>query len=561
MKRKEFSSHEHTINESNLRYLTQFQNPSLNKLLSTLASDVPLDPVRIKRQLSSSTIDTSTPNSKLLKKDYLDKRIDSEVSQLKIQRNISCNTDPDFLSPQRPNSPNNMTNLPTHYLESLFSPSVFRSPTNSAQYFTFESHHFDPNLSTPQPQPHQSPYNDFLGPSTPRFDEKDFYAILHDTKLLESPKNQESKSHGDVAVENAGISPSSYSKKPNTNTIENEPDISPDDFLALENWLHYQSSLRGEDFGDRPDPTSLPPPPTQNPTNYNDSQESNSSFQSDVNYSLPSIPKIPHVAPSLSIVDLDSVLKTNPDPPKPEVPLLPPLPSIPISIPMSLSREEVLPLPSSLKDEGLKVEEEGQSITKPNKGMYGLCKQLLDYFNTQQSIEIRAGESIEPDKLANKLDIRPRRLKDLFQILDVLDVVYDLCCFRLDSLQVSRLGRHSKFYWNGMTNISKTLGIIQVAFISFSHSLTNFLVKDFSIIQHFEDIIHKNPEVSPHVVAFYNDISSDEFLSENLNSLNMQSIETSSVSLLTLERGVSKFTPSALCQRILSYLLIGVHTP
>jgi hypothetical protein len=42
---------EERINEANLRYLSQFHPSHVNKLLSALASDLPLDPIRIRETL------------------------------------------------------------------------------------------------------------------------------------------------------------------------------------------------------------------------------------------------------------------------------------------------------------------------------------------------------------------------------------------------------------------------------------------------------------------------------------------------------------------------------
>lgn len=55
------------ITKSNLKYLSKFQNPFLTKLLTTLESDVPLDPIKIKHRLLQSTPEKEEQPTKVLK--------------------------------------------------------------------------------------------------------------------------------------------------------------------------------------------------------------------------------------------------------------------------------------------------------------------------------------------------------------------------------------------------------------------------------------------------------------------------------------------------------------
>ena len=50
-------SNKEYINKANLQYLSKFQDSYVNKLLSTLESDIPLDPIHIKHSLLHSTSD------------------------------------------------------------------------------------------------------------------------------------------------------------------------------------------------------------------------------------------------------------------------------------------------------------------------------------------------------------------------------------------------------------------------------------------------------------------------------------------------------------------------
>jgi hypothetical protein len=505
------------ICEANLRYLSQFQNPSLNKLISTLASDIPLDAERIKQSLlTSPTVSSpisSIPLHQLVSASHHHLASSSSFSEKnRIRRNISCNTDPEILSPppHALHSPaageNTITNLPTSYLESLFSPSVFRSPSNSAQYFTFDSHHFDQqqtniNVATPprsQQLFKQSPFaannhhSDHIDIQTPRFDEKEFYSLLGEHKFLDSPRNPELKQHHQSQQQQQQVkhlfenqneislspTPQHSSKKTPYHHHADDGDIDPDDFLALENWLHLQNTMRGGDGDFGVDPThyaseysrtsnSDQPNFDHNLAAFN--EQSGYSVGDEeypdlgVNFTLPSIPKVPVVVPSLSIVDLENVLKSSrpisPPPPIPtpipadfemkDLPELPPLPPILVSMPIPqppLPINQIIPSPSppvpvsELKstddqedlppsmppdDERCDAEDgwyQSSSEHGSMSGTYRLCKQLIKYFKEIKNPETEC-KDIDPDNLAGILSVRSRRIKDLFQILETLRVV------------------------------------------------------------------------------------------------------------------------------------------
>jgi hypothetical protein len=482
-------SGENGVYEANLRYLSQLQNPSLNKLISTLASDLPLDAKRIKESFLNSPLRPTTPTrccSHLQDSSHA-------ISEKRVRRSISCNIDPEVLTPQHAVTPTaaatageTITNLPTSYLGSLFSPSVFRSPSNSAQYFTFDNYPYEQqgHVTTPPRSQtfKQSPFpinTDHNGSQTPRFDEKEFYALLCD-----SPRDQELKQsqHGNRLFGNHenhdGISPSSaslHSSKKVPVHQGDEGEIDPDVFLALENWVHLQTTTRGEaEFG-------VDPIHSSDFSRFSNTEHSNidhgsvSSNQSEyhdnddgeynclgVNFSLPSLPKLPHVVPTLSIMDLDHVFKTSWTVPPPvlvpapssissdfetkDLPQLPPLPSIPLSVPLPLplpsAKDKITPPPPQptllpeqeqtiecaenqfLDDEKIDLGE-CQSLGQSMSGTYGLCKQLIKYFNEVQNPE-KDFKALDPDDLARILNVRCRRMKDLFQILETLHVVCSL---------------------------------------------------------------------------------------------------------------------------------------
>jgi hypothetical protein len=466
------SSDERSISESNLQFLSRIQNPSMNKLISALASDIPLDPIRIKQKLSlgvGPSLDTAHVRQELVDETSV------SSSKKRVRRSISCNTDPDILSPQQQHSPDRITNLPTSYLGSLFSPSVFNSPSGTGQYFTFD-HPDDvtPMIATP------SPHSQRVMPETPsRFDEKELYKVLCETRFLESPRQPQlvpSLPQTPVRDEGNTSHPLSSCKKNASQSLDPEVGIGPDDFLALENWFNQPSNhpslFEGGETMERA-PRGQPRSSFySSPESYDHSQSHSLSptshpyhefseqmakptphgFNSTdpMDFSLPSIPNLPRVTPALSVVDLDHFLNSSqrsaplaplPLPPLPSPPLapliqLPSLPAIPFSIPMSL------PLPMALsfsqqptseastdltteidsRDE-VKSSDESSEASLPSSGAYALCKKLLKYFEKQSAEGESLASSVDPEGLAQILNIRARRVKELFSILDVVQVV------------------------------------------------------------------------------------------------------------------------------------------
>lgn len=470
------------ICEANLRYLSQLHNPSLNKLLSTLASDVPLDARRIKQSLfpipsfeilappfTTTTTTSSSYQQHQHQHHYQQHQQHQEcsdvVTQKRYHRDMKCHIDPEIYSPHHsitssPTGENPMiTNLST---SSLFSPSVFRSPSNTAQYFTFDNYH-DAQQSTPSRPINGFKQSDQSSSQTPRL-EKGFYSPLCDQKFLESPKYPELRhaQHGNgffgIPENQNEISPDLASQHTPKKTLIHEAeegDIDPDDFLALENWLHLQTTSREGEFGIEPiHSTDFP---TSEPSNFDhgsvpfnlECSRYGQSNEVGVTFTLPSLPALPRIAPPLSIADLDHVL-TIPRPISPpvsipvpygdaeskDIPELPPLPSIPLSapipIPFSLPENEVIPPIQSTKEDHLSesAESEDEQIDADDcssfgnrmNGTYGLCRQLIKYFNDIKNPE-KDFKDLDPNDLARILNVRSRRMKDLFQILETLRVV------------------------------------------------------------------------------------------------------------------------------------------
>jgi hypothetical protein len=461
--RSSFSSEERSINESNLKYLSQIQNPSINKLISTLASDIPLDPIRIRQKLFGVSVPSfDEPRQE----EALSESLSS--SKKRIHRNIRCTTDPNLLSPQL--SPDRQTNLPTNYLGSLFSPSVFKSPSSSVRYFTFE-HHGDESTALATPSPHSRSLKEsaIVVTETPRFDEKELYAVLCESKFLDSPRQLQLVPQTPVRDDIPNISiagqPLSSFKKSSYQPFDPEADIGPDDFLALETWfnqpLNHPTLFEGGEVlegarGQQHSSSyhSLPESSAHPLQSYNSNHIHDFKSAEGIHFTLPSIPNLPQVTPSISVVDLDNLLKANHLPSHSAALLdlnsstsslpslrLPSLPSIPFSIPMPLPFPLTITLPHSTGsstdhseldprgEEWVRSDDDQPSEAHLPSGTMALCKQLLKYCERQCS-EMENGETesgvfscLDPEVVSKALNLRPRRVKEILAILDALQVV------------------------------------------------------------------------------------------------------------------------------------------
>ncbi len=305
-----------------------------------------------------------------------------ESNPVTLKRSIS--TDPESLAPS---SPEKSTNLPTSHLESLFSPSVFQSPAPVPKHFTFDTHHMNRRIAHPisrfQDEPPTYPEGSI---STPRFDDKELYAVLCDVANLESPKHAQPEPY-DLSDWLTPHAPLSSNRSRNFNLSSHSPKTSTP-------WLANE--------------TVQPPQAPQDnryPSTHISSPEAVDPTLSPLSrvYPLPSIPKLPVVAPSLSIVDLENVLKSDrqshifyhtamnsaPDYLNQEIPRLPPLPTIPfasISVPFlppfdGVDSEDTDQLEIDSEDHPSKS---GCVSSSGNKGMYSLCQLVLDYIKTSE---------------------------------------------------------------------------------------------------------------------------------------------------------------------------------
>lgn len=150
-----------SMDVENLKYLSKFQNPHLNKLLSALASDTPLqNPIRVKSRLmhdidemaaiyhpphdlSKSTCATAMSKTPVCKSNSSD----PNYYQKSYKRSIRCAT-AEIDHDQPPHSVGTLAepSPPLSAVFELFSPSLFEIDTPEAKrrrVFTFESTHID----------------------------------------------------------------------------------------------------------------------------------------------------------------------------------------------------------------------------------------------------------------------------------------------------------------------------------------------------------------------------------------------------------------------------------